>query len=281
MIIDDKTGRVYQGPSVRPVDDPEYIAVMGEAEAKYADEADRIRGEVADSDYDYGKMPNRLVVARHNQPEDRRCVATSRSTGERCKNWKVGDSDRCVVHRGHNSGLKGIMSNRYKTGKSSKYMPAGMLALYEESFNDRSLIEMRNDAAVIQAMIHKELEKIGDKSDARAETWTQLKKLRKELLKAKGNPTLANALLAEMLALIGSVDDSDYWDGVIKLTEQRRKIVTAEVDRMVKAAQFVKVEKAMALVVQMVDIVARYVDDVSIMTKIKVDVSDLFQRAEI
>lgn len=80
----------------------------------------------------------------------KRCKATSKRTGERCKNPAVTGYDVCRLHGGKTP--RGLDSPNYKTGLYSKWLPAAINDK-AQAFLEADPLELVSEMALLRALL--------------------------------------------------------------------------------------------------------------------------------
>lgn len=125
----------------------------------------------------------------------------------------------CLAHGGRTP--RGVASPSFKTGRYSRSLPGHLVADYERALADPQLLSVRNDIALVDAVILSLLGQLDDDD----------------------NPP----------------QDRRIWQAVGKQIDRRRRLVESEVRHMVLAREMISAEQAVALVAALVEIVKRYV----------------------
>jgi hypothetical protein len=124
----------------------------------------------------------------------------------------------CLAHGGKTP--RGATSPHFKTGRYSRSLPGHLVAAYEQALQDPTLMSLRDEIALTDAMISELLRQLDDDdSDA---------KYRR------------------------------VFRQIMPLIEQRRRLVESEVRHIVLAREVMTTDEAMALVRAMVAIVTNY-----------------------
>ena len=203
----------------------------------------------------------------------RRCTAIAKSTGERCKNPARRGYNVCSVHgagKGKKRGGRPITTGRY-----SKLLPYDLLERYEASRNDPELLNLRDEIALLDAHIQ---DLTGHLSSGGPATWSQVEanvKRAAEALKEGKLSDVHQGLEAAMQALEQSEADQSTWAELLVLLEQRRKLVESERKRLVELQQVITAERAMTLIVAVVDVVRQHVVDRNTISAIAADIRSL------
>jgi hypothetical protein len=177
---------------------------------------------------------------------------------------------RCRIHGGKS--LAGIASATFKTGKYSKYLPAGLLDAYEDAQADENLLSVRGDIQLLDVLIRSKLINLdtGESSQHWIELLKQIIKARKAFL-SEDYASLATALdemeaLADKRRLHYATEQE-----ISSQLEQRRKLVDTEQKIILGKQQAITAEQAMLLMSAVLESVKRNVTDASALTAIQAD----------
>jgi translation elongation factor EF-G len=127
----------------------------------------------------------------------------------------------CLAHGGRTP--RGVASPNFKTGRYSRSLPGHLVADYERATHDPTLLSLRDEIALTDAMIGETLSQLTDDMP-----WAKQVKA---------------------------------FERIRRLSEQRRKLVESEVRHIVLAREVMTTDEAMALVHAVVAIVTRYLPD--------------------
>lgn len=202
------------------------------------------------------------------------CTATSKGSGEQCKNVAVPGYPVC---RFHGAGSKDKPGGRpIIHGRYSSRLPERLAGRYGEALSDPQLLELRAEVALVGTRIGELIERI-DTGES-AQRW-------KALQTANGNLKAATRsgdkveFMAAMAALEVAIEaggqDYQTWREIAELTEQRRKLVDSEHKRLVAMQQMITSEQAMILLAAITDVVRRNVSDPSTLAAISADIRQL------
>lgn len=92
-------------------------------------------------------------------PDGSRCIAKSRQTHERCKNWRVEGKEVCIHHGG--GSVSGIAHGNAKHLGYSGRLRIPLAALYEEAMQDAQILSLRNEIGVIRARLFEQSALLG------------------------------------------------------------------------------------------------------------------------
>jgi hypothetical protein len=182
------------------------------------------------------------------------------SPGKTCTNPPM-ENGRCRMHGGK-SPPAGPTHPRYKTGRTSKYIPPELRKRYEEAYSDPDLLSIRDDVALAELRKTQLLERMADGDSKLFRTslkdaWDAFEsgnKLRTAAIAADDQPAMERAIdqvqtaLKKLGSLINKGDKSEsIWD---ELTEASRFAISAkkaEVDQQHVMAQMMSLEQVMVL----------------------------------
>lgn len=199
------------------------------------------------------------------------CKATSKQTGERCKQHAKKGMDVCHYHGGATP--SGIASPHYKTGRYSKAIPAKLLTRYNEAQTDPKLLELKDEVALLDARLGDMLTRAeqGDSPDL----WGQLKATYKALHEAifvEPNPVAVQASLNVLERLINrGIADWATWHEIQGTIEQRRRLVESEHKRLGQMEQFTTVNEMVTTAQVLLASVITHVTDRKILAAINAD----------
>lgn len=202
------------------------------------------------------------------------CGAWRRKARKYCTKAPSVGRNRCELHGGKS--LRGIASPSYKGKGLTKDMPARLAERFREAQQDDELLSLRNDVALVQAMIGEQLSLIsqGDSGDI----FIQAKQTYRELLSALRSEN--NVESTRLLALLGEIIENGYKDEIAKeeirkSLELKRKLSDSEKKRLVDLKQMITTEELMLVVGALVDSVKRNVNDSKALQSISQDLRRL------
>ena len=189
------------------------------------------------------------------------CGAKTRA-GTLCKRSGSGAGGRCKFHGG--ASLAGPAHPNWKDGRHSKYLPAGLAARYVAGRNDPNLIALRDEVALVDVRVGELLEAIGETGNAKL--W---KDAREKFDAFKGARTTGPGAIEAARAALQQVDKvltrglsvSATWDELRDTLDLRRKLTEAETRRMKDLHQMISIERAVALMASLIDVVKENVTD--------------------
>lgn len=192
-----------------------------------------------------------------------------RRNGERCKAPAM-PNGKCRIHGGKTP--TGIALPQTKTGRYSKYLPKALTEQYEQSLADSELLSIRQDIALIDAMVASALPKLETRESGKA--WQTIKKSISELRRAFANEDYGRCLVTvdEMVEVVN--DELLYYateEEIRASLEQRRKLGESEQKRLIAMQQTITAEQAVLLYTALLDSVRRNVTDTHALSSIQAD----------
>lgn len=173
----------------------------------------------------------------------------------------IGKTGRCAVHGGRTP--SGLASPNLRTGRHSKYLPAGLYEKFMEAQNDPTLFELRSEVSLVDARIGELLTRI-DKSDS-AEVWKRLGDsfgdLRKAIMGDGDVQAVVFALGALEKVINEGIGDWATWKEISLQVEQRRRLVESERLHQKQMQQLVSVDQMMLLAGALLASVKTHVKD--------------------
>ncbi len=189
---------------------------------------------------------------------------------------------RCYLHGGKS--LAGQASPRFRTGRYSKYLPARLQDRYQTAVEDRELLAMREDIALLDARIGELVERIDTRESGAAwmaaHTALSLYFQNYQSRRPEAVEKAAQALTDLDEAITRGLSDYQNWAEINATLEQRRKLVESERKRLVEMQQVITAERAVLLFSAFVDIIKRNVTDRSQLTAITRELGELLNSPE-
>lgn len=209
-------------------------------------------------------------------PNARKCSAHKKD-GSPCPQPAM-DNGKCRMHGG--KALKGVAVHNYKHGRHSKYMPAGLMNMYEEARADERRLELDEEIALVDTRMSDTLQSIT--AGATHEAWGDIRDLIDQLLDARDNglPMNADALMDELKETVEQKFAADRsWGDLMQLTDTRRKLVESQRKREIELRQMMPIADVMAVGKLLLDSVRRNVTDAKQLTAIQEDFSRTIRTA--
>jgi len=145
------------------------------------------------------------------------------------------------------------------SGRYSSHLPVALRNRYQAALDDPSLIELRQESAILVALIAEQLSIYGDDPPNVEEMADVIKSLGQAM--AAGDDDVSAQEYQRLVEVFTS--GKGKWaalQNVIKLLEQRRRVVGTEVVRLTALHEMLTVEQSMALLAAVQDILKRALD---------------------
>lgn len=202
-----------------------------------------------------------------------RCGAKTRD-GDPCKLPPVTGRTRCRMHGGRVP--QGIGLTATLTGRYSKHLPTRLAARYHEAEADPDLLNLRGEISLTDTRLADVLARVDTGESGRL--WRTLRETHTALIRARVDRDDA-AVQVHMRALgdlIGKgFADTVAWSEIAGLIDQRRRLVESERKRLIDMQQMLTVERAMALLGAVVEVVRRHVTDPKALRAVAEDLTRL------
>jgi hypothetical protein len=181
------------------------------------------------------------------------CGAKNRK-GEPCKNSPIRGRNRCKFHGG--SSPRGLAHPRTKHMKYSRDIVSRELAeRYEQASNDESLLELRDEIALIQARIADMLKNV--ESGDTQKSWVELQKAYDDFAQANrsNNPELAAKSINKIGRIITKgVSQHQSWRELMSTMNVEKKLIESERKRLQEMKQMMTAEQAMGMLTFVVSV---------------------------
>lgn len=164
---------------------------------------------------------------------------------------------RCYIHGGKTP--HGIAHPKFTTGAHSKYLPARMLADYDQYRIHPERLELRDDIALVHARAIDLIARVD--SGESGHLWKQLQTAYADLTKAEdGHEQLV--AIAEIGSLIrrGAADYAN-WEEIGKTIDRKQRLVESERKRQIEQQQTLTLEQATFLFRALFQAVVKHVDN--------------------
>lgn len=204
----------------------------------------------------------------------RECGAKTRS-GKTCRSVAMANG-RCRMHGGKSP--TGLASGTFTTGKYSKFIPARLTARYGEALADTTLLELREEVALLDARLSDVLSRVDTGESGAA--WKMVDTAFRLYQTFRGvDPVKELRAFADLeTAITTGLADYAAWGEIATIIEQRRRLVESERKRLVEMQQMITTEQAMALLAMVVDTVRRHVPDRAALAAISAELVQLTAR---
>ena len=190
------------------------------------------------------------------------CTAKSKRSGERCKGVAVSGSrtQKCRMHGGHAAG--GTEASNFIHGRHSRYLPADLSEVYEESLTNPDLLDMSEHIALLEARINDVLRGLSE--DGVVPRWGMIEEVFGEFETAllSGDMDKVGPALQKWHAFLeGGKKWDRAWETINDTLEQLRKVAEVEVKRKRDLHQMIPVQRVMTLMASVAAAVKRNVKD--------------------
>lgn len=167
----------------------------------------------------------------------KRCTATSKSTGQQCRQAAVAGSTKCHYHGGRTP--RGEASPHWRGGRHARHLVDRLLGAYGESLASSEQLESVAELALIDARVG-DLLAVADSGESRA-AWCAARAAAATVAAGGDDAPDALAALSELLA--GSQGDSAAWSEIGAWVDLRRRLVDTEAraghDRLIRVVNLV------------------------------------------
>lgn len=174
----------------------------------------------------------------------------------------------CQTHGGKTP--TGLALPQTTHGRYSKNLPTRMLASYDAARQDKDLLAMRDDLALMDARIEDLLARV-DTGES-GENWDALAAAMKGYRKAANDIERAEAIDAVETIIWAGQSDYAAWREVRSVAEQRRKTSESEQKRLVAMQQMMSGEQATLLMGQILQIIKKNVTDRTVLAAVARDI---------
>lgn len=184
-----------------------------------------------------------------------------------CQSTLLFPNGRCRMHGGMSS--FGRNSGRYKTGKYSKVLPKSLLDLYEQSLTDEDLLTLKEEIALLDAMLMEQLENYG--YTYASDRWQRIREVYENMKRAQQNDDWRRVQqgMDDLARLIEEgVSDAAARAEVLELIERRRRLVETEHRMMMNMGLMLSTTQVMKLLSVVVQIIEEHVPDSKIRNRI-------------
>lgn len=195
-----------------------------------------------------------------------RCGAQLRGKpGRFCQQFPIVGRTRCKLHGGLTP--QGVESPHFVNGRRSRSLPTRLAAHYEDARRSPDLVQLRDDLAVMDALLTETLETLKDGSGEWKAARDAFDRVR-QCMKAK-DLTGAAAGMSDLGAVLdGSIAGMEARHRIADLVMVKRKLVDSEVKRAKTLFEMMSAEQAMVLVAALSAAVQEEVPDVRVQARI-------------
>jgi len=167
--------------------------------------------------------------------------------------------DVCNFH-GAGTKARGTTPGRpLETGRYSSHLPVALRSRYEAALDDSTLIELRDESAVLVSLIAEQLALYGDDPPNVKEMADAIQSLG-EAMRAGDDDVAAQEYHRLVEVFTAGQGKWAALKNVLQAIEQRRRVVGTEVARLTALHQMLTVEQSMALLAAVQDVLKRALD---------------------
>lgn len=155
----------------------------------------------------------------------------------------------------------GLANPNTKSGRYSKYLPAGLLDRYQEAEADPELLSARSEVALLQARIGDLASRL--RGGASGTLWSDLRTAFSDYEAIlTTNPTASGPALQRLRDLLqqGAADE-DVWAELTDAVERKTKVAALEWKRLVDLHQVMTAEQVTLFTMALLDSVLRHVPE--------------------
>lgn len=200
-----------------------------------------------------------------------RCQATSKQTGERCKNPPIRGARNCRFHGGRQElAHRGTGNQNYKHGKYSRYRSERLNDRIEAMSVDPDLLSQITEIKIVTALLDDHLDRVD--AGASLPLWSTIDRAFRDFEVAASTKD-RRALEVHRAKLRETIDAGlDAASSSVEaraLIEQRRKLVESERKRIIEAGQALALDQALGLFEALQRIVLEEVNDPAALQRIR------------
>jgi hypothetical protein len=191
-------------------------------------------------------VPEPVVVEPTPEPARRICGALGRRSGKPCQCAPMANG-RCDKHGGLS--LSGIASPRFKHGRYSKYMPAGLRAKYKAALADPRLTSLKDELAIQTTRLNQLFERLDGAAVSLDALLAGIAEVRRAAEQGSGLPEAIDRL--EQLATEGQAAqrrEAAVWAEVRAVITEKTSTAAAEVRRRAQLKAYLPAEEAISFV---------------------------------
>lgn len=205
----------------------------------------------------------------------RRICGAKRAGGRgTCQSTILGPNGRCRIHGGWRK--RGVANHAFKHGRYSTALPEKLRADYEAQRTDGDLLTLREEIALVDALIMERLRTLG--SGQTGELWQQLQYRYNEarMAAALGEKARMQRHFAAMRELIeeGASPSSERRE-LLDLMERRRRMVETERRLLVEMGLMLSANDLLTTLAVVVSIIEEHVEDGKVRARIGNDIRRL------
>jgi len=209
-----------------------------------------------------------------NEKGQRICGAKLQNKDAVCQNTAVMANGRCRFHGG--KAVSGVQSGQFKHGRYSKVIKGQLLEDYEQQRTDGDLLTLREEIALVDAMIFERLRAIGNhQTDA---LWVELQETFETFQTAsrlKERDKMRRNLEKMRTLIEQGAGPADERRELLDMIERRRKMVETERRLLVEMGLMMSANDLMTALAVIIDIIEEHVNDGQVRARIGNDIRRL------
>lgn len=205
----------------------------------------------------------------------RLCGAKTRAGGT-CNSPAVTGSARCRMHGGKS--LVGPSHPGFRHGRYSKHLPTNLRQTYDAAVEDDDLLSLRDELALLKTRLVELSGRL--QSGESATLWNDLRLTHDVIVQAitdNDTPKVSNGLIRLGEIIRKGNQNEETWEVIQETMKGVAQVNQAEWKRLADLRQFITAERAMALVMTVVQSVQRHVKDVRVLSDIQREVSAMLR----
>lgn len=236
--------------------------------------------------------PTAIEVVQETLPElprkqpDKYCNGRNKAHTKYCRNvagYKTNHvgTGRCFLHGG--ASVRGVQHYNFKDGKYSKVMPENLVKHYETTISDGRLLELRDDIALIAALISDSLIDLKENYKSSLQYFKLMKAVLSNLMleaRLSGvDPTVA-ARLEEFEELFDKAQNEHAKrQELLNMVEQKRKLTESERKRLLELHSLFSAEQVMAMMGGVLSIIRENVAELIVQERIAEGIRKLINQS--
>jgi len=196
------------------------------------------------------------------KPIPGRCGANLRKKpGRYCQKWPISGRTRCRLHGGLTP--QGVANPSFGNGRYSKCMPERLLASYEESRSNPQLLNLRDEASLLETRIADLIKSL--RYQPTESSWKAALGFCQQFDACRDKqdgPGMGKAWASLKETLTQGVDSAEVWDQIQETIDGKRRVVETIAKQDYLGA--IAIERVMCLFVGMAEAVKDNVTDLKV-----------------
>lgn len=219
---------------------------------------------------------------------DKLCNGRNKAHTKYCKNVAGYKTDhvgtgRCFLHGG--ASVKGVRHYNFKDGRYSKVMPQNLVKHYETTVNDSRLLELRDDIALVAALISDSLSDLQENYKSSLQYFklmaTLLNEISIETDMASGQlPDILESKIKQFGELFYKAQaEHAKRQELLIMVDQKRKLTESERKRLLELHSLFSAEQVMAMMGGVLSIIRENVSDLLVQERIAEGIRKLINQS--